>query len=314
MTIGEHINRIFWLLDVIVSYGPITLKEINQKWLRRCDGNGELIDRQAFMREKLLVEDIFDIEIELVGRNKYQIQDPLHSINSSLQKHMLANIHESNFMSSFRKLGSLINIPSVHKGSEFLSLIGEALTESVLLKVTYQKYNAEPYECELEPYCLKLFNRRWYLFAKKFGEDKIKCFSLDRVMNMDITSHKYKHDTLFDPDNFFRNYFGVYVGGVKAEDVLIRTTSVSMKFLQDLPLHGSQKLIDKERGDEWLKDKGVEYKDRDEHKCYFMFHIAPTPDFENELLKLCENCEVLYPVWFREKMRDRLQKATSIYK
>lgn len=73
------------------------------------------IDRQAFMREKLAIEEVFDIDIVLVGRNKYQVQDPQHTINSSLQHHLLSSIHESNFMSAFRKLGNLINILSVQK-------------------------------------------------------------------------------------------------------------------------------------------------------------------------------------------------------
>jgi len=312
MTIGEHINRMFWLLDIIVTHGPISLKDINKRWLRRNESLGLEIDRQAFIREKVMIEDLFDIEIVLVGRNKYKVQDPLHSINRSLQNHMLANIHESNFMTSFRKLGSLISIPAVYKGSEYLSLIGEALTEGTLLKVTYHKYDADPYETELEPYCLKLFNRRWYLFAKKVGEDKIKCFSLDRVKSMDVTDVPYYRDPTFDPDAFFGNYFGVYVGGVQAEDVLIRTTKMSMKFLTDLPLHGSQRMIEKTDADKLLQSYGIEYKDREDHEYYFKFHIAPTPDFENELLRLCENCEILYPVWFREKVRDRLQKATDI--
>lgn len=38
------------------------------------------IDRQTFMREKLAIEEVFDIDIVLVGRNKYKVQDPQHII------------------------------------------------------------------------------------------------------------------------------------------------------------------------------------------------------------------------------------------
>ena len=312
MTFGEHLNRMLWLLDIIGTHGPITLKEINRRWLRRSESMGLEIDRQTFMREKLAIEEVFDIDIVLVGRNKYKVQDPQHTINSSLQHHLLSSIHESNFMSAFRKLGNLINIPSVQKGSEYLSLIGEALTEGKVLEVTYHKYDADPYDTKLEPYCLKLFNRRWYLFAKKVGEERIKSFSLDRVSNMDITEIKYIREPGFDPDAFFGNYFGVYMGGISVEDVIIRTTKVSMKFLVDLPLHRSQRLIDKKDAENQLKKRGLQFKERLGHDYYFMFHIAPTPDFENELIKLCENCEVLYPLWLREKLFDRLKTASEI--
>lgn len=313
MGFSDRINRIFWLLDIIVTHGPISLEDINKRWVRRSESLGQTIDRQIFMRDKLAIEEIFDIEIELVGRNRYKVLDPLHTRSRSLQDHMLANIHESNFLNSFRKLGSLISIPTVYKGTEYLSMIGEAMSENKVLKATYHKYDAEPYEAELEPYCLKLFNRRWYLFACKRGEERIKCFSLDRVTHMDITDIQYKRDSLFDPDTFFSNYFGVYVGGEEPDEVLIRTTKVSMKFLTDLPLHGSQRLITKNEGYRMLKSKGVECKDRDSHEYYFKFHIAPTPDFENELLRLCENCEVLYPIWFREKMKKRLEEGWKMY-
>lgn len=312
MTLGNHINRLFWVLDVIGTHGPITLKEINKRWLRRSDSLGLEIDRYTFMRDKQAIEDIFDIEIERYGQNKYVLKDPQHSVSRSLQNHMLANIHESNFMNGFRRLGSLISIPSVNKGSEYLNLIGEAMTEGYVLSATYHKYDAEPYDMEVQPYCLKLFNRRWYLFAKKLGEDCIKGFSLDRVMRMDLTDKRYERDAAFDPDAFFGDYFGVFVGGVKAEDVLIRTTRVSMKFLEDLPLHHSQRRIAKDTAFSLLQDKQVACHEREGYDFYFRFHIAPTPDFENELLRMCENCEVLHPIWFRQKLHQRLQKALTI--
>lgn len=312
MTFGEHLNRLFWLLDIIATHGPITLREINERWVRRSDYM-EPIDRQVFMREKETIQEVFGIDIVKVGQNKYKISDPQHNMSRSVHDHMLATIHESNFMSSFRNLGSLISIPTVYKGSEYLSMIGEALTNGKVLNVVYHKYDAEPYSTELVPYCLKLFNRRWYLYAKKLGEDQIKCFSLDRVFDMELSNKTFKRDEFFDPENYFSNYYGVYLKG-EVEDVIIRTTQVSMKFLTDLPLHHSQKLVHEHDAMNLLSKKGVQYEEREGYQYYFRFHIAPTPDFENELLRLCENCEVLYPVWFREKIYERLLNAVQIMK
>lgn len=312
LTLGEHLNRLFWLLDIIATHGPISLREINERWIRRSNFM-EPINRQVFMREKETIQEVFGIDIVKVGQNKYKISDPQHNMSRSVHDHMLASIHESNFMSSFRELGSLISIPTVYKGSEYLSMIGEALTEGIVLNVMYHKYDADAYTTELEPYCLKLFNRRWYLYAKKQGEDQIKCFSLDRVVDMELSDKKFARDEDFNPESFFGNYYGVYLKG-DVEDVMIRTTKVSMKFLTDLPLHHSQRLVNEHDALIALQRKGVEYKPKEEYQYYFKFHIAPTPDFENELLRLCENCEILYPIWFREKVHERLVKAVQIMK
>lgn len=81
MTFCEHLNRLLWLFDTITTYGPISLKDINRRWLRRTGSLGNKIDRQAFSREKKVIEEVFDLEIVIVERDKYVVKDPQHNVH-----------------------------------------------------------------------------------------------------------------------------------------------------------------------------------------------------------------------------------------
>ena len=58
------INRYVWLVDTISRYGRITLKDLNEAWLRSDISEGKPLARRTFFHYRDGVEEMFDINIQ----------------------------------------------------------------------------------------------------------------------------------------------------------------------------------------------------------------------------------------------------------
>jgi predicted DNA-binding transcriptional regulator YafY len=82
-----------------------------------------------------------------------------------------------------------------------------------------------------------------------------------------------------------------------AESVLLRATPFRANYLRSLPLHHSQKEV--ERTDEY---------------SLFEYWIAPTADFIQELRSFLPDIIVLRPLWLREKFINEAKNILDNYK
>lgn len=310
----ERFNRMIWILNIIQSKGPISLSEINALWVRKPESLKTPFDRQTFRSMRYNLEESFNIEIKVDGRNRYYIENPESLYLKNSQNQLLANLNESSFLGKFKSLGSRIQVPYIPKGQNYLETIGESLQENLTLVIRYRKYSDLPEGniYEIEPYILKLHMRRWYIIGRKVTEQYLKTFSLDRILDLKSTSRVFIPQPKFDFGKYLYDYYGVFRGNEKPEYVLIRTTEISMKYLLDLNLHCSQELVSESIAQEMLSKSGASYVQRKKHCYYFRYYVAPTFDFANQLISLVENCEVLLPVWFRDNITHRVELMLSL--
>ena len=88
-----------WFIDTIYRSGGISLKELNQRWIKTEISNGIPMSRTTFNRYKDSIEEMFGINIEcrLKGGYQYYIEkDALKSNN--LQNWMLDTLSISNML------------------------------------------------------------------------------------------------------------------------------------------------------------------------------------------------------------------------
>ena len=84
--------------------------------------------------------------------------------------------------------------------------------ENRCIKVVYQPFVAEaPFELVLQPLFVKLYNRRWYLYASKPEERKIKLYALDRTLSAEVLDERFDYPADFDPETYTLNAFGVAI-------------------------------------------------------------------------------------------------------
>ena len=111
-----------------------------------------------------------------------------------------------------------------------------------------------------------------------------------------LTDETFEVPEDFSPEDYFAEYFGVTTDGTPLAHVVIRAYGMTPNYIRTLPLHASQKEI----------QRTEEYTD-------FSYDIRPTYDFINELCSYHKGIEVLEPQDFREKIRSYLVETLSRY-
>lgn len=268
-----------WLVDTIRRAGRITLREINDRWLRTEMSEGVPFSRTTFRRHRTEVEEMFGIIIDCDNENQYYIDDPSLMNTDSVPRWMLSTLAVSNIVSEARGLHDRILLESIPSESEHLQLVIEAMRNSHRISVTYRRYGDEnPSIWKVEPYCIKLFRRRWYLLGC-FEKGSFITLSFDRIIDINVTDEDFKMDDNFDAQIFFNDYFGVMTDDrLPIERIVLRAYGNEPYYLRDLPLHPSQQEIETNK----------DYTD-------FEICLRPTRDFFAHLLSRGRWLQVISP-------------------
>lgn len=289
----------------------MTLGEISELWRQQEESDGQELSRTTFNRHRDSILDIFGVIIECDRKDgyRYYIENEEVLKENSIQNWMFSTLSVSNMLEGNAGLQDRILLESIPSGDDKLRLIIDAMRENRRMKIQYHKYSSSESKIyTLEPYCLKLYNRRWYMLVKKTdataaNEDNgKKCdlfiFSLDRIESIELLQTKFTVNKNFDAEAYFNDCFGIMVdGNLKSERIVLRAYGLEPFYLRDLPIHHTQKEI----------KKTEEYTD-------YELKLRPAEDFIEHLLSLSTRVRVLEPAWLAKEMQQRLRDALSVYK
>ena len=299
MSTAGLINRYVWFVTTIYNRGPISLADLQRRFEMHF-GRGEELSERQFHRYTDAVEELFDIEIKYDrSRRGYVIADREGIDDMSMRKWLLQTFSVNNILHQSGDLKKRILLENVPSGQQHLTTIVDAMREGVALSVTYQSFGkSEPSTFEVEPYCVKLFEQRWYMLGKSDGYDELRIYALDRIEALRPTERKFKFPKKFDAAKFFEDYYGVIVGDEEFDvcPVALRVDSWQSKYLRTLPLHHSQ----------------VEVECNDEYSI-FEYRLCPSFDFQQKLLSMGAAVEVLAPKALREEIDIEVCDMESIY-
>ena len=296
------LNKYVWLVETIYKAKKITFEEINEKWLDNDLSEDKPLPLRTFHKWRQAIEEMFGliIENEKGGHYYYYIQnaDDLED-ESSLRSWLFRTLSVSNMMLDSVCIKDKILLEEVHDGREYLPVILESLKKNIVLEMTYKSFwRDEANTFEIEPYCLKAFKQRWYLVGRSPYYDKIMIYALDRVHQLELTESSFDYPKDFEAEKYFDDCFGIIADQkVKVETVKLKVSAGQAKYLKSLTLHGSQEEI--ERTDEY---------------SIFTVELRPTFDFQQEILSMGSDIEVLSPKWFREDTAERVKAMWNKYK
>ena len=284
-----------WLVDTIRRSRRISLADISDRWRLTEFSEGAPLSRTTFNRHRAAVEEIFGIVIGCDADNKYYIVDNKLLRDDTVQQWMLSTLTVSNIVGEARSLHDRILLESIPIEGELLRQVVEAMQRGVRIKVGYRRYGRKDnMEWEVEPYCIKLFRRRWYMLCHFEGEDFI-VLSFDRIISMSLTDETFAVDPAFDAEAFFAEYFGVMTDDrIPMQRIVLRAYGNERYALRDLPLHHSQRLL----------GEGDDYVD-------FELHLRPTTDFLAHILSRGRWVKVILPDDIARKIKQLHQESVK---
>lgn len=290
-----------WLVDLLHTHGALSKSEIDGYWSRSSlnDKHESRIPKRTFMRMKNDIGSLFGIYIECLRSrgNKYALENADDMKQGNVQQWLINGFSISNVLIDSQQLKDRIVLEEIPSGNRFLMLTIEAMQQNKTLRINYQSFSMkEPRVFEIAPYCLRCFKQRWYILGTRKGTKEPHFYSLDRVQSLELTANTFKLPKNFHADEFFYNYYGVMQGDAKVETVQLRVTPFRANYLRSLPLHHSQKEI--ERTDEY---------------SVFEYWLAPTADFVQELRSFLPEITVLQPQWLRNKFIEEAKEVLNNY-
>jgi len=259
-TLDRDINNIRYNLDVNIEYDR--------------NKNGYFIDKQR--------NDDFDKVLYFIG-----LAENADIILTSIK----------NKQELFKYL--LVSPATSFKGVENIAILLQAAQNSLMIRFNHLNYNTKEHtEYTVEPYLLKEFEGRWYLFAFVKEKNAFRTFGLDRLNDLIATDEKFQRTAeLASTSEKFNDVYGlVYMP--EQQYPFIETVQFLCKadflisYFSALPLHHSQKI--------------------DNHTI--TIQVIINPELGNKLLSFGENIEVLSPETLRNKINKRLTKTIQQYR
>ena len=212
---------------------------------------------------------------------------------------MLSTMSVNSILSENKGVHNRIVLEPIPSDGENLHKFIDAMKRNVRVKVTYRKYgNEEQSEMIVEPFFVKLFNKRWYGIVRKPVEDGwMFVLSFDRILVLELATEKFRYPKGFNPVGFFRNNYGIlWVEDTPVEKVTIRAFGKQVYYLRDLPLHHSQEEVTTED----------DYSD-------FELTLRSTPDFYTPLFSRGSRIKVLGPQWLADEIKRQHLEAAKLY-
>ncbi len=281
MSTAGLINRYVWFMTTIYNRGPISLEEIQHRFESHF-GRGEELSERQFHRYTDAVEELFDIEIKYSRSQRgYVVADREGIYNMGMRKWLIQTFSVNNILHESQELKNRILLEDVPSGQQHLTTIVDAMREGVALSMTYHSFHREePSTFEVEPYCVKLFEQRWYMLGMSEGYDDLRIYALDRIKALEPTERKFKLPKKFDAAKFFEDNYGIIISDDDYDvcPVALLADAKQSNYLRTLPLHHSQ--VEVERNDKY---------------SIFEYRLCPTFDFRQKILSMGGAIEVLAP-------------------
>lgn len=294
------LNKYVWLVETIYKAKRITFEEINKKWLENDMSEGVELALRTFHKWRIAAEEMFGliIECERKGGYHYYIANTDEIKSGSLRSWLFNTMSVSNMLIDNQQLKDRIILEEVPSGGNTLSTILEAMKKNQVIRINYQSFwRTDKTSSNIEPYGVKLFKQRWYVLAWNLNVKKLIVYGIDRIIDIQITDKKFTMPNEFVVSEFFNNYYGIIANTeTQVQKVLLKLSAGQANYLRTLPLHRSQQEIK-----------------RDTEYSIFELHLCPEFDFQQEILSMGEDVEVLEPLWLRKEIAGKVKRTWNIY-
>ncbi len=284
-----------WIINTILESRYITLSGIAGKWMERRPRN-QFVDRTTFRRYRNSIREIFGLNIQSDEMNRYYIANEEIMHDNTLNNYIFGAISQGMLFREALSLKDRIITDPMPSAGYYLQDIIRAMNENRLITITYQKFeDDEPKSHTLQPYFLKTFKYRWYLFG--MIDNKIRTYALDRIIGVKKEEETFVMDKRITADEYFKYAFGIYVvEDVDPEEVVIEVTENESQYMETLPWHLSQQRIGEEEG-----------------KVIYQFRLNPTNDFISHIIGRQDRVKVTSPQSLIDTILERLRKIQSLY-
>jgi len=198
------------------------------------------------------------------------------------------------------------------ENTNYMGVLFTAITQKQTIEIHYGSFIENKKEAlyHVYPYLLKEYAGRWYLYAGRVENDKIKCFPLDRIIEVILTpSIKYK-DYNGDINEIFEDIIGVtyYYEDTIVHNILFWVSDYSKNYVLTKPLHESQRTLNKKTCDELHEQYPTLQGGQ-----FFRIDCRKNYELIRELCSFGQHLLVLEPSCIQDEIFERIKTINEEY-
>lgn len=299
--ISKTYLRYIWLLDTISSSRtPLTYDHIVRIWEGSPYASMGGLPIRTFHEHRKGIEEMFGVFIEC-DKSKgytYYIKNPEVLKQNPYAQLLLHKYSVPQDFTTFNMMRDRILLEEILHGTAYFDSIVESMRRNTELVIDYQRYEGQRETLTMQPYSMKVYNRRWYVLGYIKEKEAIRHLALERILDLHTTNAKFELPKEFNPRKYYDNVVGVYVNEeLPVVNLKIRVYGVQMEYMRMLPLHKSQSEV---------KSKYGEFAE-------FTYRVCLTPELKSKILALGSDVEVLEPAEYREEIKKEISLTLNRY-
>ena len=182
------------------------------------------------------------------------------------------------------------------KGLEFISPIYHAITYQKVIKIEYQGFRqSEPVRYVFHPQLLKQYNNRWFLIGMVNDHENFTNISLDRIIAINELSEIAFKEANTDFNELFEDVIGVSIPkNENPQKVQIKISELLAPYIFSKPIHGSQKVIDRE-------------------KLIIEIEVFINYELMSVIMSYGDGLEIIRPIELRTQLKEKFENILSKY-
>jgi predicted DNA-binding transcriptional regulator YafY len=183
-------------------------------------------------------------------------------------------------------------------GLDKLPTLYKSITNKSALNIEYQSFKeSEPKLLIIQPYYLKQFNKRWFLFGLNNKDKLIYNLPLDRIKSISQSSEKYIENTTLDFKDYFEDIIGVsFTPNEKPIKIKLKINNEVTPYILTKPLHGSQRKLESNADGTMIE-----------------IEVVPNFELKQLLLSYGDGIEVISPLGYREEIKSNIESMMNNY-
>lgn len=184
------------------------------------------------------------------------------------------------------------------KGREYFAPLFSAISNKQALSIAYKNFKKGIVEnYTVHPYYLKQYNNRWFLFGLTEEVMRLSVLAFDRIESINPVHRDYIPNEQIDFQEYFEDLIGVsHPYGEEPQKVVLEVSKELIPYIRTKPLHGTQREISS-----------------DENHVTIQIEVIINFELEQLILSHGEKLEVITPVAFREKIKERIYTCAKLY-
>jgi predicted DNA-binding transcriptional regulator YafY len=192
--------------------------------------------------------------------------------------------------------------------------VSDALQKGIALSIRYRHPGEGPGEPRvIRPYAFVLAGRDWMVLAEDTSQAQIKNFYLARIDEARLTGERYAIPRSFDASKFFRNTFGLFVGGGRPFRFRVRFSPEVSDEVREMVWHPDQRIETTADGAAILELPAESIREARRFILAYGRHAAALspPELVRDLREEADGLAALYASGAAEDARDTGKRKKS---